>query len=191
MQRLRILWDNGLEQMVTLYYPPYTAADDGEMLRSAVIGLQAYLDDLGHATPEQFQYAYRMVRRSHKTLRWPLPEAFLKHLPPPPDIVAPRGSNGSASLSGAPVVLRDTTWEEQDAMRDASWIVFQRIGIGTTDGKFSEAALFRLMRARQEKLTQIAQERQDYQRAMGRIVETSAQSTEMRQTNRTDKSEAA
>jgi len=108
-------------EMLTLYYPPYSADDDDEMVECAIVGLKSYVADLGHATAEEMAYAWKMVRRSHKTQRWPLPAAFLEFLPEPPTAIPPKSMRQNTGTSSGGGGWKDTTLEERDALVSAGW----------------------------------------------------------------------
>jgi len=57
--------------MLLLYYPPFRAETDDELLTYALAGLEDYIDDLKEFPPEIVANAWRQVRRDHKLERWP------------------------------------------------------------------------------------------------------------------------
>ena len=62
---------NVLDEMMILYYPPFRAASDDELLEQAVIGARAYVDDLAEFSSDALAVGWRSVRRAHKLERWP------------------------------------------------------------------------------------------------------------------------
>lgn len=60
-----------LEQMLLLYYPPFRAQDEVELLRMSVVALQAYVEDLATVEPERLVDGWKHVRARHKTQGWP------------------------------------------------------------------------------------------------------------------------
>lgn len=71
-------WDAVLEEMLTLFYPPFRAADDVEMLELSVKGVRAYAEDLADQPEHVLHRAWREVRRTHKIERWPTINAILE-----------------------------------------------------------------------------------------------------------------
>lgn len=76
-ESLNRAWDSCLEEMLTLFYPPFRAADDVEMLELSVKGIRAYAEDLADLPEHVLRKAWREVRRHHKVERWPTIEAIL------------------------------------------------------------------------------------------------------------------
>ena len=109
-------------QMVILYYPPFDAADDSEMAYNAVIGLEAYVEDLGHLSAQQFADAWRAVRRKHRTKSWPRIQDFLDQVP---DVVAPfkkPPDNGlRASTHEERRMLAEFGFPEMQLVKDGAW----------------------------------------------------------------------
>jgi hypothetical protein len=64
--------------MLTLFYPPFRAADDVEMLELSVKGIRAYAEDLADHPEHVLRKAWREVRRVHKTERWPTINVILE-----------------------------------------------------------------------------------------------------------------
>jgi len=62
---------NVLDEMMILFYPPFRASTDDELLEQASIGAKAYVEDLAEFRVETLADAWRQVRREHKTERWP------------------------------------------------------------------------------------------------------------------------
>ena len=62
-----------LDQMMVLYYPPYLAADDAELLAMVITGTEAYVDGLGRFDEDAIATAWAHVRNRHKTRGWPVP----------------------------------------------------------------------------------------------------------------------
>lgn len=94
--------------MLTLFYPPFRAADDVEMLELSVKGIRAYAEDLAGYPEEQLRKAWRQVRREHKVERWPTINAILEAI----------GADQSGGTR-APGRYRQATPEEQDLQRQA------------------------------------------------------------------------
>ena len=101
-------WDACLEEMLTLFYPPFRAADDVEMLELSVKGIRAYAEDLAGFPEDRIRAAWRQVRREHKVERWPTINAILEAI----------GSD-RAGVSISPSRYREATAEEQDLQRIA------------------------------------------------------------------------
>ncbi len=59
--------------MMVLYYPPYLAADDAELLAMVITGAEAYVDGLGRFDEDTIATAWAHVRNRHKTRGWPVP----------------------------------------------------------------------------------------------------------------------
>jgi hypothetical protein len=66
-----------LTELLTLYYPPFRAETDDELLDLAVTGIRAYAEELCGLSREQLRKAWREVRKVHKTERWPSLAAIL------------------------------------------------------------------------------------------------------------------
>lgn len=64
--------------MLTLFYPPFRAADDVEMLALSITGIRAYAEDLADQPEHVLRRAWRDVRRAHKVERWPTIQAILE-----------------------------------------------------------------------------------------------------------------
>lgn len=64
--------------MVLLYYPPFRANDDDEMMELATIALRAYVEDLVQYPEPTLRRAWREVRRAHKVERWPTIQTILE-----------------------------------------------------------------------------------------------------------------
>lgn len=90
-----------------LFYPPFRAADDVEMLELSAKGVRAYAEDLAGFTMEQLRSAWREVRRNHKTERWPTINAILDAI------------GASKKPSGRPGARRFASVEEQEYQRTA------------------------------------------------------------------------
>lgn len=59
-----------------LYYPPFRASTDDELLEQAVIGAKAYIEDLAEFSIEALCDGWKQVRRRHKLERWPTIQAI-------------------------------------------------------------------------------------------------------------------
>lgn len=70
-------WDSVLNEMLTLFYPPFRADDEGEMLAMSIVGIKAYAEDLADYREDQLSKAWKQVRREHKVERWPTINAIL------------------------------------------------------------------------------------------------------------------
>lgn len=70
-------WDSVLNEMLTLFYPPFRADDEGEMLAMSIVGIKAYAEDLADYREDQLAKAWKQVRREHKVERWPTINAIL------------------------------------------------------------------------------------------------------------------
>ncbi len=57
-----------LEEILVLYYPPFRAEDETELLRLAIVGMRPYVEDLAEFKPDIIETAWRNVRRGHKVL---------------------------------------------------------------------------------------------------------------------------
>lgn len=57
--------------MVSLYYPPFKAADDSEMTATAALALRDYVEDLAEFPVNVLREAWKDARRPHKTRDWP------------------------------------------------------------------------------------------------------------------------
>ena len=61
-----------LEQMLVLYYPPFRAADDAELLGMTVTAITAYVEELSRFDEDRITRAWADVRSRHKTQGWPV-----------------------------------------------------------------------------------------------------------------------
>lgn len=68
---IRRVFRTALEQMLLLYYPPYRAQDEDELLSTTVLAISAYVEDLAAIDPDVLAEAWREVRSRHKTQGWP------------------------------------------------------------------------------------------------------------------------
>lgn len=69
--KLATVWTVALAEMLVLYFPPFRAADEGELMDQARIALRAYLEDLAEFDEPELRAAWRTVRRAHKRRDWP------------------------------------------------------------------------------------------------------------------------
>jgi len=76
-ESLNRAWGACLAEMLVLFYPPFRAADEVEMLELSAKGVRAYAEDLSGYTEDQLRKAWRQVRREHKVERWPTINAIL------------------------------------------------------------------------------------------------------------------
>lgn len=60
-----------LTEMLLLFYPPFRAIDDVELLELSIRGVKAYAEDLCEFSPEVLQDGWREARRNHRVERWP------------------------------------------------------------------------------------------------------------------------
>ena len=81
MNEIDKMWRAALEEMLLLYFPPFRATTDEELLGQVVVALGAYLEDLAGHPEEALRDAWRATRRAHKTERWPTIQAILANLP--------------------------------------------------------------------------------------------------------------
>jgi len=58
-------------EMMLLFYPPFRADSDEELLELSIIGARAYVEDLSEFPPDVLSKGWREVRRQHKVERWP------------------------------------------------------------------------------------------------------------------------
>lgn len=83
--RLESLWDAVLLPMVSLYYPPFKAADEAELTATAALALRDYVEDLAEFPVDVLREAWKDARRPHKTRDWPalaaIRNAALEHTP--------------------------------------------------------------------------------------------------------------
>lgn len=68
---IRRVFRTVLEQMLLLYYPPFRAQDEDELLSMAVVAVRAYVEDLAPVEPEVLADGWKTVRARHKTQGWP------------------------------------------------------------------------------------------------------------------------
>jgi hypothetical protein len=91
--------------MLTLFYPPFRAADDIEMLELSVTGIRAYAEDLAGFPADDLRRGWREVRRTHKPERWPTINAILEAI------------GGTAQERRKPGGLHTASPEEQELQR--------------------------------------------------------------------------
>ena len=58
--------------MLVLYYPPFRAADDAELLDMTITGITAYVQELSRFDEDRIAMAWADVRSRHKTQGWPV-----------------------------------------------------------------------------------------------------------------------
>lgn len=58
--------------MLVLYYPPFRAADDAELLGMTVTAITAYVEELSRFDEDRITRAWADVRSRHKTQGWPV-----------------------------------------------------------------------------------------------------------------------
>lgn len=75
--RLLAVWHLCLLEMLTLFYPPFRAETEEEMLDQSIVGIRPYVEDLVDLDEGALRSAWRTVRRTHKTERWPTISAIL------------------------------------------------------------------------------------------------------------------
>ena len=66
-----------LEEMLTLYYPPFRAEDDDELLRQTQIALQRYVTELCVLDHAALDARWSAALRVHRVERWPVIAAIL------------------------------------------------------------------------------------------------------------------
>lgn len=81
-----------LNEMLTLHYPPFRAEDDDELLEMAAVALRAYAEELAPFDRIALSRAWREVLKDHKTERWPVLGVILDAC----RASAPSGSRASA-----------------------------------------------------------------------------------------------
>lgn len=60
-----------LTEMLVLFYPPFRAEDEIELLQQVTMLLRAYVEDLCEFSPEVLREGWKGVRRAHRVERWP------------------------------------------------------------------------------------------------------------------------
>lgn len=65
------VWDNCLEEMLTLFYPPFRANDDIELTDQSVVALKRYVAELSGFDRDTLAKGWSDVLRHHKVERWP------------------------------------------------------------------------------------------------------------------------
>lgn len=109
---LNRVWSTVLEEMLTLFYPPFRADNDDELLDQTVVALRAYTEDLAGFSEEQLRRAWRGVRRTHKTERWPTIHAILDAL----------GGHGEGRTSGGRRWATDDELARQQSLYGFAWL---------------------------------------------------------------------
>lgn len=74
---LLAVWHLCLQEMLTLFYPPFRAETEEEMLDQSIIGIRPYVEDLIDLDEANLRNGWRTVRRTHKVERWPTISAIL------------------------------------------------------------------------------------------------------------------
>lgn len=69
--KLNRVFDEVLDELLILFWPPYRADTNRELLDCAVTGLKQYVEDLSDYTADELSAGWREVRRRHKTQGWP------------------------------------------------------------------------------------------------------------------------
>src|SRR6185312_9697592 len=70
------VWENCLEPMLILYYPPHRAADETELTYQAGVALRDYIEYLAEFPADVIREGWREARRAHKTQGWPTIQAI-------------------------------------------------------------------------------------------------------------------
>lgn len=70
-QKLEMVWDECLAEMLVLFYPPFFAETEDELTEQAEIALKAYAEDLAQFDRGVLAAGWRQCRRAHKVQRWP------------------------------------------------------------------------------------------------------------------------
>jgi len=78
--------------MLTLFYPPFRAETEEQMLDQSIIGIRPYVEDLVGLDEGALRNGWRTVRRTHKTERWPTISAILGACSDAPSSAGHRGS---------------------------------------------------------------------------------------------------
>ncbi len=91
-----------------MYYPPFRAEDETELLRLAIVGMRPYVEDLAEFKPDIIETAWRNVRRGHKVERWPTLQSIREECLRLTD----RGSSERGHRSSAPA-SPSKPWEEK------------------------------------------------------------------------------
>lgn len=78
-----------LEEMLTLFYPPFRAEDEDELLHQTLLSLRRYVLELSAFDRDTLELAWGRVVADHKPERWPTINAIMeaargKHEPPSP-----------------------------------------------------------------------------------------------------------
>lgn len=114
------LWVAVLAEMLLLYYPPFRADSDPELLEQSAVALRAYVEDLGEFDRETLASAWRSVRRGHKTERWPTIEAIRSACL---NVASAKPGGAMSKLMGG---WRDTSPEERDLCERAWGVPMSR-----------------------------------------------------------------
>ena len=61
-----------LEEMLTLFYPPFRAETDNELTEQSLVALRRYVKILSGYDRETLERGWSAVIESHKTERWPV-----------------------------------------------------------------------------------------------------------------------
>lgn len=85
------IWNAALEEMLLLYFPPFRAATDEELLAQTVVALKAYLEDLAGYPEAVLRAAWRATRRAHKVERWPTIQTICANLPATDNVAEIKG----------------------------------------------------------------------------------------------------
>lgn len=107
--------------MLVLYYPPFRAADDIELLDMSVIGARAYVEDLEGFEPDAIAEGWRRCRRLHKVERWPTLQEWASQVP----------VRSSPHAYAAPTQARASDWEKR-AEADRLWPIYRANKVGET-----------------------------------------------------------
>jgi hypothetical protein len=80
------LWELFLAKMTLLYFPPFRAETEAELLDQCIVGLADYIDALKQFSNGAIQEGWSQVRNNHRTPRWPiigdLVDACRQHVAP-------------------------------------------------------------------------------------------------------------
>ncbi|MDH5453657.1 MAG: hypothetical protein OEX14_09920 [Paracoccaceae bacterium] len=67
-----------LEEMLTLFYPPFRADTDEELLEQTLVALRRYVVELSSLQSDALQQRWSDCLRAHKTERWPVIAAIME-----------------------------------------------------------------------------------------------------------------
>jgi hypothetical protein len=120
------VWDNCLEVMYNLYWPPFKANDDRQFKDQIVCALSFYVSALYSQNADSLKKAFAATMASHKPRQWPTIAEILGNIPSPvlqPVLVSQSFQDrASGSQKDGMEYLLQLSRSSLDKVRCLSWL---------------------------------------------------------------------